>query len=68
MHKSWMTKRKEIIELIKKISDVNGGDDPQWLKEYTDQVLVDWAHNYDSALTCFEEIYEQGMVRALKVI
>jgi hypothetical protein len=58
MGKSWMTKRKELQELIRKVSDKYGGDDVEFLKEYTQDVLNDCAADYDRAIRCFESLLE----------
>lgn len=54
---SWQDKKKRIIELIKLISDFYGGDDPRWLKSYSDQIIKGNTYNLDKALACFEDLW-----------
>lgn len=51
---SWKEKRDELVELIKKVSDMYGGDDPSWLKSYTQEVIGKNRYNLESAICDFK--------------
>lgn len=53
---SWKCKRNQLEGLIKKVSDLNGGDDPEWLKAYTQEVIDKWQDNMDAAIDCFTDL------------
>jgi hypothetical protein len=53
---SWKEKRAYLIKLIKKLSDLCGGDDLAWLKLYMQDVLDGYAENFDVAIRCFEDL------------
>lgn len=55
--------RRRLVELIKEVSDLNGGDDPAWLAEYTAEVLKDWSDKLHSAIICFEDLKQQALAR-----
>lgn len=49
----WIAKKNQICCLIKKISDNNGGDDVEWLREYAKEVIEKHKDDLDKALNCF---------------
>ena len=62
MEESWKNKKNTLCKLIKRISDLHGGDDLAWLTAYAKQVLRDWANHLDSALICFQDLAEQAEI------
>jgi len=46
-------------QLIGQISKTNVGDDPIFLAEYINNVIKVWAHDFDTALTCFKHLSSQ---------
>lgn len=56
MGESWKQKRDRLCKLIKEISDMNGGDDIEWLREYCKDIVVQHKNNIDVALACFMDI------------
>lgn len=51
-----LCKKEELKNLIKKISDYYGGDDAQFLSDYIDDVINEWSHDLDRAITCFQNL------------
>lgn len=56
---TWIEKRQQLCELIKQVSDNHGGDDPKFLKEYTEQILEDYKFKLDEALLCFKNLVKK---------
>ncbi len=56
MAKSWRAKRDYLCKLIKQVSDENGGDDVEWLREYARDMINKYADNLDVAIECFESL------------
>jgi hypothetical protein len=55
---SWRQKRKRLLYLIKFVSDMYGGDDIEFLKEYAREVLEAYKDDLDTALSCFTSLTE----------
>lgn len=53
---SWKEKRAYLIKLIKKLSDISGQDDLEWLKLYMQDVIDGYNENLDVAIACFEDL------------
>lgn len=51
-------KKRCLVNLIEQIAG-HYKEDAQFLKEYIDDVLHDWSHDIEAALTCFRDIAEQ---------
>lgn len=49
-------KKARLRELIKQVSKNYGGDAPIFLAKYIDDVIQEWSHNLDAALTCIYNI------------
>lgn len=56
---SWKSNRDKLAKLIKKVSQQNGGDDPVWLAEYTQQVINDYTWNLNVPIDCFISLSTQ---------
>jgi hypothetical protein len=54
--KSWRQKRNYLCKLIKQVSDENGGDDVNWLREYARDMINKYADNLDVVVACFESL------------
>jgi hypothetical protein len=53
---SWKEKQKNLFLLIKKLSDINGGDDIEWLREYAHEVVWNCSDRLEEAIQCFDEL------------
>lgn len=60
---SWKEQRKRIIDLIQEVSDLWGGDDEEWLFEYTKDILEKYntLAEMDVAIKCFEDLRNQAL-------
>lgn len=58
MLRGWKEKRDYLIQLIKKISDQNGGDDPLWLKAYTEDIVNKYRENLEIPIKCMESLID----------
>lgn len=56
INESYKDKQKKLYSLIKKVSDKNGGDDIEWLKDYAKDVFNEWSHDLDKSIKCFENL------------
>ena len=56
MSLSWKAKRNHLWKLIKHVSERNGGDDQEWLRDYAKEVIKKYADNLDVAIACFEDL------------
>lgn len=56
MRLSWKNKRAELCKLIKQVSDENGGDDREWLKDYAREMIKKYAEDLDVPIRCFETL------------
>lgn len=52
--KSWKEKRNYLCQLIKQVSDENGGDNIEWLREYAKDIIKTYNNDIDKAIECFE--------------
>lgn len=52
----WIAKKNVLCGLIKKVSDANGGDDVEWLRDYVRDVVEDSKDCLDSAIACFSDV------------
>ena len=52
----WIAKKKVLAGLIKKVSDANGGDDVEWLREYAKDVIEAHKDCLDEAIACFSSV------------
>lgn len=59
-HALWIAKKNELCSLIKKVSDLHGGDELLWLKEYAIEVIEVNKDGLDTALACFRELERQA--------
>ncbi len=55
-------KKYILISLIKRVSQLYGGDDGEWLRQYTNEVLSEWSQDMDRAIECFEDLKQQAEV------
>lgn len=53
-------KKSELTTLIRMVSVQHGGDDPQFLDEYIQEVIKEWEHDLDTALACFRDLVKQN--------
>ncbi len=53
---SWNGKRNYLVGLIKKVSDQNGGDDLEWLRDYAKEVINKYSSDLEVAIRCFESL------------
>lgn len=53
----WIAKKNELCAEIKMLSDMFGGDDIDWLREYCKDVISSHKSDLDTAIKCFKEIY-----------
>jgi len=50
-----------LANLIKDVSDLHGGDDPQFLAEYIAEVTKEWSNDLNKAIDCFEDLKQQAI-------
>jgi hypothetical protein len=62
---AWKIKRDRLAILIKKCSDMFGGDDQKWLKEYGLELINDWKDNLDVPISACEDILKPHIKRYL---
>lgn len=53
---SWRSRRDYLCRLIKKVSEENGGDDREWLKDYAKDVIKKYAEDLEVPIRCFESL------------
>jgi hypothetical protein len=60
-NKSYLNRCKigKLKTIIKHVSDINGGDNESFLNEYIEDIISEWLHDIDKALTCFSDLAEQ---------
>jgi hypothetical protein len=56
MANSWREKRNHLERLIRKVSEMYGGDDSKFLEDYVKDVINEYGDNLDVAIDCFESI------------
>lgn len=56
MERSWRWKRNQVYKFIKQVSDENGGDDIEWLRNYAKEVVKEYAEELETAIACFESL------------
>lgn len=52
----WIAKKNECYALIKKVSDLYGGDDVVWLREYAKEVVETYKDDLGTAIDCFGDL------------
>lgn len=57
-HALWIAKKNQVLVLIKKISDHFGGDEENWLKSYSEDVIELNKLDIQKALNCFWNLEE----------
>jgi hypothetical protein len=50
---------QDLRKLIQQVSNNYGGDDSNFINEYTNDVIGEWSHNLQSALACFRDLAKQ---------
>jgi hypothetical protein len=55
-HALWITKKNQVCVLIKKISDMYGGDDVEELREYCREIVEVNRDDIQKALDCFWDV------------
>ena len=55
----WQENKQRLISLIKQVSNQYGGDDPQWLDQYSGDVLERYKSELPAAIECFESLLPQ---------
>lgn len=58
-HALWISKKNHLCSLIKKVSDLWGGDDVNWLREYAREVVECNKDDLQTALHCFMNLESQ---------
>lgn len=58
--RSWKDKKDYICKLIKQISDLHGGDDPNDLEEYCTDVIKKYSNDLETAIRCFEDVLNKS--------
>lgn len=53
---SFKKKSDSLFDLIKKVSDYYGGDDVEWLRKYTNEVIKNNSEDIDRAIECFKSL------------
>lgn len=53
--------KKRLIELIREVSNLHGGDDAEFLDEYIAAVLKEWSNKLHTAILCFEGLRDQAL-------
>lgn len=56
MRYSWQDQRRRLFTMIKKVSDLHGGDDVEWLREYAKDVIKIYSNDLQTAINCFEDL------------
>jgi hypothetical protein len=54
-------RERALVQLIREVSILNGGDDDVFLDEYIIEVLKKWADDLQSAIVCFESLKAQAI-------
>lgn len=57
--KIWKEKKNHLCKLIKKLSDKEGGDDREWLKEYAIDLIKKYTDNLEEPILACEKLLEQ---------
>ncbi len=60
--KSWKHRRDEALLLLKKISDLYGGDDEDWLRDYAKEVAREQHFNIDDLTALLKEVHANGKI------
>jgi hypothetical protein len=56
----WIAKKNRLCGLIKKLSDILGGDEVEWLREYCREVVAEYPDDrIDEAIFCFMDLLDQ---------
>lgn len=56
----WIARKNYLCNLIKKVSDGNGGDDIEFLHKHCSEVLaISSDEKIEEAIRCYEEMLEQ---------
>ena len=59
---AYIPKKYVLINLCKAVDKIVNGTDPEWLKTYVDQLLLDNGDNLDPVIACCEQLLEQAKV------
>lgn len=54
--------RKKLINLIREVSDLWGGDEEKFLDEYIAETVKQWSNNLQAAIDCFTELKAQAVM------
>lgn len=65
MNTSWKDQKTKLCTLIKDLSDVYGGDDREWLKEYTQEIMNKYKTNLSTPIACFEDLLKNLKINNL---
>jgi len=63
MVNTWKEKRNLLVELIKKVSDLYGGDEHAWLTRYTHEVIKQNKHDLDVPIQACQSILNMDVER-----
>lgn len=56
----WIARKNYLFTLIKKISDANGGDDSEFLKQHWSEVIDVYPdEKIETAIFCYQEMVKQ---------
>lgn len=51
---TWKSKKEHLENLVKELSDLHGGDEPEWLANYKQDLMKRFHHHLDDAIMCFQ--------------
>jgi len=70
MNEAWKTKKKRLINLIREVSDLWGGDDEEWLFHYQKATLDKYRTTEEMgiAIACFEDLKRQALFLGRKLV
>jgi hypothetical protein len=62
MHRAlWIARKNYLCSLVKKVSDLNNGDDIEFIKEYCRELLISYPNEkIEEPIKCYEEIIENS--------
>jgi hypothetical protein len=51
---TWKSKKEHLEKLVKELSDLHGGDNPEWLANYKQDLIKRFHNRLDEAILCFQ--------------
>jgi len=58
---SWKERKNYLCKLIKQVSDENGGDEEEWLREYAREMVNKYRDDLETPIACFDDLIYKKM-------